>query len=640
MTLPKFLLAWADCNWMGVFKHLRPARDARWSVSRVVLLTLLKGIGGALLGLILALLIFHQPVGWLPWMLGLFAGCAGLCWFSVTAICWNQRAAQLKSNPALPVGLSKTRYRFFRACLGFVYFVVLGIVTPFALFITVENFRGELAWQHERAQLKAAGEKLTFGELLAPQIPATMNAGASAFFAPFFDYRIGPSRVSRNENGENIYHSGLVWMQSNRLHHLDEVFKLPSDYLPKSSQGSRQEPRTPLIRMADWSAAYQSAVANPRKDDVSWASALKLPKQGDPVQVVLAGLARSDEDLASACAAAALPRAQFPIHYDEGFQALIRHVTALKAIQQTLRLRGAAHLAAGQTAAAFSDATNAINVAELLREEPLLISQLVRYAQMHIAISTLWQGLAEHRWSDAQLAEFQRRLAQVDYLPGLELAFAGERACGVESINREIEGPRHSSFIFDGDSPSLPLIKSLSRGVLRENETTLVHYESVLLAGLRRAITNSAQMGLVGIIDAKDIRRENVVPHRRSPYTLLVHMLGADADKAAQKTVRTQTLVKLTIIACALERYRLAHGEFPQQLGQLTPQFVADVPLDPMINQPFHYQPTDDGWFLLYSVGLNGKDDGGVMKSDERSDQEEKDWPWPVPTRPTHPRLF
>jgi hypothetical protein len=59
-----------------------------------------------------------------------------------------------------------------------------------------------------------------------------------------------------------------------------------------------------------------------------------------------------------------------------------------------------------------------------------------------------------------------------------------------------------------------------------------------------------------------------------------------------------------------------------------------------MVNQPFKYQRTDDGWFLLYSVGLDGQDDGGVMFSDDKSDKEDKDWPWPVPTRPAKHRLF
>ena len=59
-----------------------------------------------------------------------------------------------------------------------------------------------------------------------------------------------------------------------------------------------------------------------------------------------------------------------------------------------------------------------------------------------------------------------------------------------------------------------------------------------------------------------------------------------------------------------------------------------------MVNQPFHYQRTDDGWFLLYSVGPDGKDDGGVLQSADKKATGDKDWPWPVPTRPEKRTLF
>jgi hypothetical protein len=121
---------------------------------------------------------------------------------------------------------------------------------------------------------------------------------------------------------------------------------------------------------------------------------------------------------------------------------------------------------------------------------------------------------------------------------------------------------------------------------------------------------------------------------------VLVAMLAPATGKAMEKTAKAQTLVKMAFVACALERYRLAHGAFPENLAQLAPQFAAGVPHDPMVNKPFHYQRTEDGWFLLYSVGLAGEDDGGVMKPDDKKEKEDKDWPWPVPTRPTHPRLF
>ena len=85
-----------------------------------------------------------------------------------------------------------------------------------------------------------------------------------------------------------------------------------------------------------------------------------------------------------------------------------------------------------------------------------------------------------------------------------------------------------------------------------------------------------------------------------------------------------QTLANEAYIACGLERYRLAHGQYPDSLDALAPQFAAKLPHDIIGGQPLKYHRTANGRFVLYSVGWNGKDDGGEAgKSVEVSD-----WVW------------
>jgi hypothetical protein len=65
------------------------------------------------------------------------------------------------------------------------------------------------------------------------------------------------------------------------------------------------------------------------------------------------------------------------------------------------------------------------------------------------------------------------------------------------------------------------------------------------------------------------------------------------------------------LVACALERYRLAHGQFPENLELLAPRFMTVVPRDVASGQPFRYRRTDDGQFVLYAISSDGVDDGG-----------------------------
>jgi hypothetical protein len=69
---------------------------------------------------------------------------------------------------------------------------------------------------------------------------------------------------------------------------------------------------------------------------------------------------------------------------------------------------------------------------------------------------------------------------------------------------------------------------------------------------------------------------------------------------------------ELTLTALALGAYRREHGKYPESPAALSPKYFEQVPGDPFIGKPLHYRRTEDG-YLLYSVGPNRKDDGGVM---------------------------
>ncbi len=81
---------------------------------------------------------------------------------------------------------------------------------------------------------------------------------------------------------------------------------------------------------------------------------------------------------------------------------------------------------------------------------------------------------------------------------------------------------------------------------------------------------------------------------------------------SVEQTRRTE--IRLVPAVFALARHRAAHGAYPERLDQLVPAFLDKLPADDFGDGPLKYQRRDDGAFELYSVGLNGKDDGGRSK--------------------------
>ncbi len=73
--------------------------------------------------------------------------------------------------------------------------------------------------------------------------------------------------------------------------------------------------------------------------------------------------------------------------------------------------------------------------------------------------------------------------------------------------------------------------------------------------------------------------------------------------------VREMT-AELTRLALALAEYRADSGAYPETLAVLAPRYLAMVPEDIFSQQPLRYRKTEAG-YMLYSVGVDRKDDGG-----------------------------
>jgi hypothetical protein len=123
----------------------------------------------------------------------------------------------------------------------------------------------------------------------------------------------------------------------------------------------------------------------------------------------------------------------------------------------------------------------------------------------------------------------------------------------------------------------------------------------------------------------------------RSPENCLESMFLPALGAAMKRFAYAQESIDLARVAIALERYRLAHGEFPESLDALAPQFMEKIPHDIIGGKPLHYRRTDDGQFVLYSVGWNETDDGGVVvfegKKTDRVDISQGDWVWRYPAK-------
>jgi hypothetical protein len=83
-------------------------------------------------------------------------------------------------------------------------------------------------------------------------------------------------------------------------------------------------------------------------------------------------------------------------------------------------------------------------------------------------------------------------------------------------------------------------------------------------------------------------------------------------QNAADRAQQTQDNV---ILAFALARYQRDHGQYPKELAALAPKYLDRIPPDLFSGEPLIYRPNENG-YLLYSIGVNGKDEDGRRYDD------------------------
>src|SRR5450759_825734 len=84
----------------------------------------------------------------------------------------------------------------------------------------------------------------------------------------------------------------------------------------------------------------------------------------------------------------------------------------------------------------------------------------------------------------------------------------------------------------------------------------------------------------------------------KNPCNILERILIPALGSWARRCAYLQSSVDLARTAMAMERYRLAHGEFPESLDALAPQFIAKVPHDVIDGQPLKYRREANGQFV------------------------------------------
>jgi hypothetical protein len=95
-----------------------------------------------------------------------------------------------------------------------------------------------------------------------------------------------------------------------------------------------------------------------------------------------------------------------------------------------------------------------------------------------------------------------------------------------------------------------------------------------------------------------------------------IGLLIPSVHKVQKAWDRVQQVQDNLHLAFVLAWYQHDNGRYPEKLDQLAPKYLRAIPSDVFSGKALIYKPSEKA-YLLYSVGPNGKDDGGRGYDDE-----------------------
>jgi hypothetical protein len=516
-------------------------------------------------------------------------------------------------------GVRLIRWIFHPRRLRVYLFACLCVITLGVLFTLMENWRGYRAWETVRSAYEAAGDPLSLEELVPPPVSDDQNFAVTPLLAPLFDFHPG-TQEWRDTNG------------------VERVMQLTRRWHKLAEQDTNHWMLGQTRDLATWAVRFDP---NAQLRDMSGRAG-----------AVLDALLEYEPVLEELHHASDRPHARFNIQYDaeDPATALLPHLSVLRSLVRILALRASANLALDQPEDAWRDVRLGFHLIDTIHDEPFVVSQLVRCKMLDEVLQPVWEGWVDRKWPAQILLELQSTLDRTDFWSDWIHALRGERALGNARINRIRRDPTllpHALFLHEsGDENSWwanLVLRGIPRGWFRQEQVqfNLLFDRAIFepLGDSADSVDPDAVRAAVAEVEIALSPGQYLEIFRRHRVIASVLLVRGDVFGTIELfpsgghyiAAYSHVSANLVRTACALERHRLARGQFPETLDALTPAFMSKVPRDLIRGQDLKYRRLDDGSFQLYSLGWDGIDQGGhpISAPSVSPEGASGDWIWP-----------
>lgn len=310
-------------------------------------------------------------------------------------------------------------------------------------------------------------------------------------------------------------------------------------------------------------------------------------------------LARNQKALQFLLQAAERKSCRYPVDLSAGLSTTLPHLAHIKKCASLLEAEAAAQAGRGRTDQAGKAVLASLRLARSLENEPVLISQLVRFAAERSALSGLEQALARKPFEADQLLSLQAALRDAGRLAPFARALAGERCSIIAAFQALSE---EQAKVLSGTTARYADYQKTP--TWQEDFNLALDCYASLLAAAGKPLPEA----FASVADT-EARMEDARAKGLLISAGILPGIRGVFPKLGDATAR----LRAAQAALAVERYRLKHDNgLPASLDGLVPEFLDAVPADPFDGQPLRYEKLAGGGYVVYSVGKDRQDDRGA----------------------------
>ena len=247
---------------------------------------------------------------------------------------------------------------------------------------------------------------------------------------------------------------------------------------------------------------------------------------------------------------------------------------------------------------AVTDLTAIMKMADALREEPVLITQMIRLGIVGIMYGNITQTIKGEDLPPELAGQIIRYAANANERTSLANSFAGEALFGLEAF----EGIRTGDLDRTGMSP-----KGMDAFLMRAYGSLLarpfLNLDEEAYADIIGQVNEVAQLPFYEAMPEMERISHEIenLPRTR----VLTRMALPSLTRIVEQQARYEAQLGLMQVGLAVEQYHGQNGNYPETLDEIAPTLGGAIPMDPFTGQPFVYEPHNNS-FTLYSVSGNG----------------------------------